>query len=302
MKDERKTEIRVGITVIVGVVLFIWVLSWAKNYSLTSSREIVNVKFDNVSGLEVGDNVTVNGVKKGYVEGMEVKGDNVIVKLTIDSDVKLKKDATFAVSMLDLMGGKKVEVTPGDSPQPIDLTKIQHGIFEADIPKVMSIIGQVEGDLPGIISDLKVSLNSLNTYLTDRQLNKNIKLSVKNLAIISEKLNRLLDENSKNFNSLAKNSNELITQMNEFLTNNRDNIEKTLSNIRDLTSRTDTLIAQINDFAKETKQKQNNIGKLMYNEDLYKKLNLTVDQINQLTKILLHQVQGKGINIDAHIF
>jgi len=302
MKDERKTEIRVGITVIVGVVLFIWVLSWAKNYSLTSSREVVNVKFDNVSGLEVGDNVTVNGVKKGYVEDMEVKGDNVIVKLTIDSDVKLKKDATFAVSMLDLMGGKKVEVTPGISSQPIDLTKVQHGIFEADIPKVMSIIGQVEGDLPGIISDLKVSLSSLNTYLTDHQLNRNIKLSVKNLAIISEKLNRLLDENSKNFNSLAKNSNELITQMNEFLTNNRTDIEKTLSNIKDLTSRTDTLIAQINGFAKDTKQQKNNIGKLMYNEDLYKKLNLTMDQINQLTKTLLHQVQGKGINIDAHIF
>lgn len=302
MKDERKTEIRVGITVIAGIIIFIWVLSWAKNYSLTSSREVVNVRFNNVSGLEVGDNVTVNGVKKGFVEDMKVEGDDVIVKLTVDSDVKLKKDATFAVSMLDLMGGKKVEITPGVSSQPLDLAKVQHGVFEADIPRVMSIIGKVEGDLPGIISDLKTSLSSLNTYLTDHQLNKNIKVSVKNLAEISGKLNRLLDENSKTFTKLAKNSNELITQMNGFLTANRSDIEKTLSNLRDLTSRTDTLISQINVFAKETKEKKNNIGKLMYNGDLYKKLNLTVDQINELTKILLKQVQGKGINIDAHIF
>ena len=32
MKNERKTEIRVGLTVLVGILVFIWILGWAKNF------------------------------------------------------------------------------------------------------------------------------------------------------------------------------------------------------------------------------------------------------------------------------
>ena len=115
MKNERKTEIRVGLTVLVGILVFIWILGWAKNFSLQSNEQLIKVRFINVSGLEIGDQVTVNGMRKGYVKEMIVEPNNVVVELSIDNDIKLKEDASFAISMLDLMGGKKVEVFPGTS-------------------------------------------------------------------------------------------------------------------------------------------------------------------------------------------
>ena len=57
MKDLRKTEIRVGITVIVGLLIFIWILSWAKNFSLSSNQKSLLVKFNSVAGLEIGDTI-----------------------------------------------------------------------------------------------------------------------------------------------------------------------------------------------------------------------------------------------------
>ncbi len=45
-------------------------------------------------------------MRKGYVKEMLVEPNNVLVELSIDNDVQLKEDATFAISMLDLMGGK----------------------------------------------------------------------------------------------------------------------------------------------------------------------------------------------------
>lgn len=302
MKDERKTEIKVGITVIVSVLIFIWVLSWAKNYSLTSDQQTLKVKFDNVAGLDVGDNVMVNGVKKGTVENLDVQGNHVIVTLDIDSEIKLKEDASFSISMLDLMGGKKVDISPGVSSQPLDTKEIQDGVFEADIPKVMAILGRVEGDLPNIISDLKISVHSINNYLSDNELHSDIKSSVKNLNKISSKLNHLLDENYENISQLTKNSNELVSQMNEFVKNNSSDINATIKNIKELSSKTDTLVSQLSAITKETKEKKNNIGKLMYDESIYNKLNTTLDQINELTKILLEQVKSKGINIHANIF
>ncbi len=124
MKNERKTEIRVGLTVLVGILVFIWILGWAKNFSIKSNEHVVKVRFTNVSGLEIGDQVTVNGLRKGYVKEMIVEPNNVLVELAIENDVQLKADASFAISMLDLMGGKKVEVFPGSSQTAYDNSKV----------------------------------------------------------------------------------------------------------------------------------------------------------------------------------
>ena len=66
MKDQRKTEIKVGITVLLGLIIFLWVLGWAKNWTVNSQRKEIIVEFSSVAGLEVGDPVTINGVRKGY--------------------------------------------------------------------------------------------------------------------------------------------------------------------------------------------------------------------------------------------
>jgi|GEM_PF-6139877 len=82
MKNQRSTEIKVGITVLIGLILFIYVLSWTKNFSFTSSDQIIKVMFDNVSGLETGNNVTVNGVKEGFVKDITVYKASAIVTFT----------------------------------------------------------------------------------------------------------------------------------------------------------------------------------------------------------------------------
>ena len=182
MKDERKTEIRVGLTVLVGILVFIWILGWAKNFSLKSNEQIVKVRFTNVSGLEIGDQVTVNGLRKGFVKEMTVEPNEVLVMLSIENDVHLKSDASFAISMLDLMGGKKIEVFPGTSEMAFDNNKISEGVFYADIPSVMSLFGSVQDDLVTVLKDVKITLHSMNNYLTDEKLNTDVKRSLSNLS------------------------------------------------------------------------------------------------------------------------
>ena len=53
MKDEKKTEIRVGLTVLFGILLFIWIFGWAKNISLKSTEQDINIRFDNVAVANV---------------------------------------------------------------------------------------------------------------------------------------------------------------------------------------------------------------------------------------------------------
>ncbi len=127
MKNPRATEIKVGVTVLLGLLVFIWVLGWAKSFSLSSSDNLVNVKFSKVSGLEIGNNVTVNGVRKGHVKDFVIQGSHVIVTLSISDEIQLKKDAQFSLESTDLMGGRKIEVDPGNSEEELNLSKIQSG-------------------------------------------------------------------------------------------------------------------------------------------------------------------------------
>lgn len=302
MRNERKTEIRVGLTVLVGILVFIWILGWAKNFSIRSNEHVIKVRFANVSGLEIGDQVTVNGMRKGYVKEMIVEPNNVLVELSIENDVQLKEDASFAISMLDLMGGKKVEVFPGTSSRVYDNNKISEGKFYADIPSVMSLFGSVQDDLVTVLRDVKISLHSMNNYLTDDKLNADVKKSLSNLSLLTEKLNAMISENRNDVRSLTQNAVELTETSNKILLTNKDNIDQLFIDLKSAFQKSDTLLTSLNSLTTETVNQQNNVGKLLYDENLIKDLKQTLKQVNELTSILIDQLKNDGVNVDANVF
>lgn len=301
MRDQRKTELKVGISVIVGIILFIWILTWAKSFNLSGSSKTIEVSFNNVSGLEIGDEVAINGVKKGSVASFRIKDDNVIVKLELDSDVRLQEDAIFRVAMLDLMGGKKIEVYPGISNVEIDYSKIQQGLFTADIASVMAMVGNAQEDLTASLKDVKITLNALNNYLTDKQLNENIKNSISNLSEASKKLNFMIEENRENLKKLISNSAELSEEAKSFIGTNKEDLSSAFSVMKNLLEKTDTLVIKLNSFSDEVKQKKNNFGRLLYDEELYSNLTKSINQLNELSKLILEQLKNDGFKVDANV-
>lgn len=302
MKNERKTEIKVGITVITGLIILLWIFGWAKNFSLTSNSNVIKVQFQNVSGLEIGDQVTVNGLRKGFVQDMKVGTNNVLVELSIDNDIVLKEDATFAISMLDLMGGKKIEVFPGKSTLNLDKTKIAQGVFYADIPSAMSLFGSVQDDLVTVLKDVKISLSSLNKIVSDDKFNSDIKKSLSNLVVLTDKINFMISENQRDIKTLTTNAAQLSEKTNQLLTENTDNINTLFLDLKSLVRKSDDLLIDLNTLTSETISQQNNIGKLLYDKDILDKLNKTLEQVNELTSLLIEQLKNDGINVDANIF
>jgi len=302
MKDQKKTEIRVGITVLLGVIILLWILGWAKNFSITPTENTVKVQFSNTAGLEIGDAVTVNGVRKGFVEDLAIKGENVVVTLKIDNNVVLKEDAGFAVSMLDLMGGKKVEISPGSSGKLLDYSQVQAGTFYADIPYVMSMVGTFQEDISSTISDLKITLTSLNNYLGDKKLNDDIKSSMSNLSEVTRKLNILIDENRDNLKKLTANTAELTEETKKFINENKESLNTSVKGLQSVLSNTDSLLAKLNIFTDELKNRQNNLGKIIYDEKIYDDLSQSLKQLNELTKIMIEQLKDDGLKVDADIF
>lgn len=302
MKDQRKTEIKVGVTVFVALLILIWVFGWAKNLSLTSREKELKVEFSSVAGLEIGDPVTVNGVRKGYVKEIDLSKDKVITILQLDGDVDLKNDSKFSVMMLDLMGGKKIEIYPGFSNEEINYSKIQNGEFVGDIASAMAMLGSVQTDLVDVIKDIKITLSNINGVITDKDFNNNLKISLENLVDISNKIDKLLAQNSAEINKLLQNGNELTTNVNDFIKFNKDSISQTITSIKQVLNESKNLISKVNSLIDKTNNNENNLGKFLNDKELLDDIKTSISQVKDLTKILIEQLKGKGIEVKTNIF
>jgi len=302
MKDQRKTEIKVGVTVLFGLLIFLWVLGWAKNWTINAHRKEVNVEFSSVAGLEIGDPVTINGVRKGYVDEITIQGSKVKTLLNLPLDVVLKEDAKFSVMMLDLMGGKKIEINPGIAETELNLDKLQQGVFDGDIASAMAMLGTVQNDLVDVIKEVKISLTTLNQTFTDQKFSSDLKTSVSNLTLLTENLNKLVLNNKDEINQLLKSGTELTKNANEFLKTNRDSISLTISSINNVLKVSKDLLVKVNDFMDKTEKNQNNLGKMLNDPDLMNDLKSTIQQAKELIKVLIDQLKSKGLEVNAHIF
>ena len=302
MKDQRKTEIKVGVTFLLAIIIFLWILGWAKNWTLNLQRKEISVEFSSVAGLEVNDPVTVNGVRKGYVKDIKISGSKVITLLNLPSDIIIKEDAKFSVMMLDLMGGKKVEVNSGSSINELDYNKIQQGSYDGDIASAMSMLGSVQNDLIDVIREVKISVTALNKTITDEKFTNDLKTSVNNLAMLTDNLNKLIVNNKDDLNKLLKSGNELTKNVNSFIETNRDTLTLTINSIHDVLKTSKEVLIKVNDFMDKTNKNQNNFGKLLSDPVLMDDLKATIQQAKDLTKILIEQLKSKGVEVNAHIF
>jgi phospholipid/cholesterol/gamma-HCH transport system substrate-binding protein len=301
MKDQRKTEIRVGITVIVALLIVLWVFSWAKNITVNSNRKEIKIEFSSVAGLEKGDPVTINGVRKGYVKDIFINNNSVSVVVNLDPDVNIKDDAKFYVMMLDLMGGKKIEINPGNSTNQLNFSNLQQGQFLGDISTAMALFGSVETDLVAVIKEVKITLSHLNNTLSDQQFNKDFRASLSNLSQLTENLNELILANSTELNDLLKNSVSLTKSVNEFVSTNKDSTRLALSTLRLALEDSKSLISRVNNFIDQTNNNQNNLGRIINDPAIVNDLKSSLNQLKELTKLLLEQLKKEGIKVDANI-
>ena len=92
-------ETLVGIFVIIGVIVFIVLYTWLSGRISLRNTYDINVRFEDVEGLRVGDPVLVFGIEKGQVKSLHIKRDHVLVVLAMHRDILGK--IGFAIQKTD---------------------------------------------------------------------------------------------------------------------------------------------------------------------------------------------------------
>ncbi len=302
MRNERKAEIKVGITTILSLIVFIWIMGWSKNFLRISGDVEINIIFDTVSGLEVDDEVTIRGLRKGFVKDIILDKNIIVVKISVDQSADLREDMEFWLATVDLMGAKKIEIMPGISKEKLKLDGIHRGKFLPDFSTMMETIGSVKDDLMTIVDNIKISITALNSYLTDEEMKSDLKSSLKNLNGLTYKLNVMLSENRANISTIVENTASISEDTKIFFDENKEDIDVSVSKLKSLLIKSDSLVSQINYITAQTIEGDNNLGKILYDDSLVVKITETFNLLNQISKMILYQLQQDGVKVDANIW
>ena len=78
---------------------------------------IFNAEFGNISGLKVGDDVMIAGIKVGEVSSNYLNNETylAVIRLNLEKNIMLPEDSLARISSSSLLGGQYVEIIPGAS-------------------------------------------------------------------------------------------------------------------------------------------------------------------------------------------
>lgn len=201
MKTTSSQRIKIGLFTLIGLLILIAVIFFIGNQkNLFSSSIHISGNFNNVNGLQAGNNVRLAGINIGVVDDIAIMNDtSVKVTVMIKDDVKkfIKKDARLSIGSDGLMGDKLIVVMPGganttetvnDGDQigavnPMDMDKIMGrltrmaGSTESLIDNLSQIVGKInkgQGSLGRLLNSNKMADDMEHTVVAAKQTIKSV--------------------------------------------------------------------------------------------------------------------------------
>jgi phospholipid/cholesterol/gamma-HCH transport system substrate-binding protein len=280
--DNRTIELRVGIVVAIAAIILFLGIIWIKEYRFNVERYKYGVLFPNVGALGVGDPVTVLGVKKGTVESIILSGGDVLVTFNLTTDVKLKKDAKFTVMNIGLMGERFIDVSPGHSPELLDLSRPVEGFYDTGIPEVMGMAGQMLDEIRRLVAHLE------GIFGTEWS-QESFKETIKDLRKLSADLVTLLDRNKDKLEKTATDLSYTSSELKNLLDKNKGKLQSSVDNFTASSAKLDTITTTLSSLSvslKNLTQKiesgQGTFGKLVNDSTLYNDLRKTTNNLDEL--------------------
>lgn len=284
MKDkQRRMEIAVGITILLAFMITMGVVLWSKGALLSGKQQIVILKFDHVGQLTRSDLVTVSGVEIGRVQSIALQGDSVLVAVRLTRDVQLKTDARATIVSTELMGGRHVEIQPGDASESLAEKAIIRGEYIPGIANLAEVFHENRSSIQQLISDLETSATSLKLLLGDTLGSaRRLHSAIRDFASTASRLDSFLNRYSSSLATAVENLEQSSTMVRDFLTSEGQNARGLLSSGRELTRQLQQLSDSTQLFINKINSQNSSLGKLLRDDTLYTKFNRSISTFDSL--------------------
>ena len=309
MTKEKRTDVSVGLTVLIGIAILFFGIAWAKNWGFRGHEQTLRAVFPTAGGLEPGDPVMVNGIKRGTVRGIELRQSDVIVTMMLSEQADLKRDARASIAMLELMGGKKVELIPGASSEPLPPNALISGNYSGDISSLVAMLTSVSVTMESIAGKTDTLFTSLNSILGGDELKGKMNVTLdranatlKSVGSTAEQLNTLLAEEGPSLRRTLWQADTATRYFSQILSENRpgfrmfmDSSGRAIAEARLAIVKTTALAARLDSLLASGNRKSSLLYRLTQDDAFAGRVDSVLISLTKLSEQL--RLQGLDANI-----
>lgn len=222
----KRRAIIVGIFIFLALAIFIWTVLTLGSQKNTFEKSItVKTFFQNVNGLQKGNNIWFSGVKVGTIEKVALIGNGKVeVDMNIDekSVPYIRKNAKAKLSSDGLIGNKIIEIYGGSSQAPaISSGDVLNNEELLNTDQMMATLSKNNDNLLAITDNLKVVTNkmaqgqgSIGKLLNDEtfadELTKTV-VTLKNASVNLQQLTANVNRYTSRLNDSGTLANDLVS-------------------------------------------------------------------------------------------
>lgn len=310
MQDKRSAEIKVGIVSLVALVLLVAGIILGKGMVLSKTIPI-KIRFPNSGGIQATSPVLVNGVKRGTVGSVKNDNGSVLITVDLDNTDDIYSDVSARITILEVTGGKKIEIFPGKSGNKFNVDNEIIGETPADIADLVAVAGGMVNELTAMVKRLDTIAVSVNTILSDGEVNSKLRKVLNNSDQITEDLKMLINNNKGNLASSLKDAKDIVADLKVAVKNNEPKIAKLIDNLDEKVNglgaflkktenglnNVDAVLGDLKAISSEIKSGKGAANKLIFDKKFAEKIDSTINILNNFIKT----VHKKGINANVRL-
>ena len=290
MEKTTSQKIRLGLFVIIGLLIFILAVYFIgdkqKMFGKTNHLEAV---FNNVNGLQLGNNVRYSGISVGTVRGIEMINDTTIrVDMIIDKTIftHIKKNAIATIGSDGLVGNMIINIIPGIGEEasvlPGDEIRSRNRVSTDDIFNTLSKTNKnaatLTANLLKITDKMMDGKGTMGSLINDTLMARDLKETMRYLKLTGKgasetvlKLNQLIESLDNKDNVIGVIKDSAVAQK----------IKNMVTNLDQSSVGIDKAITNLNATIKNIKDGKGAINYLSNDPKLVRKIDSTMTNINQ---------------------
>ncbi len=301
MEKTNSEKLRLGIFMLVGSILFIAIVYIiGSKQQLFGNTEKIQAVFYNANGLQIGNNVRYSGINVGTVREISMLNDTaILIEMAINrkSFQFIKKNANISIGTDGLVGNMVVNIEPnkGES-EPILPGDVLIGTKKVQADDMINTLSTTNTNAALLTSDLLKITNeimngqgTIGLLLNDKEVASDLKESILELKLTSQAARKSIQSLESLIHSLDKKDNVVGLMKDTAVARHIINIVVTLEKS---TKKMDTVVQNLNLAVLNAKDGKGVINYLSNDPNLVKKIDTTMKNINESSKLLNENLEA----------
>jgi len=294
MKKTNSQKISLGLFVIISTILFVlaaYLIGQRQNMFVKSFT--ISAYFQNVNGLQKGNNVRYSGINIGTVRAIEMVNDSTIrVDMIIEEKIiaHIKKNAIATIGSDGLVGNMIVNIVPGKGTDSLitngDTIASYSKIGPDDILNTLSVSSEnaaiLTSDLIKITNTMIKGKGTFGVLLNDTLMAKDLKQTISNLRVASYTANKTMTDMNDLVSNILKDDKSVLGMiLNDSLT--AEKLRNMVTNLESSTMEIDSTLNEINSVIGDIQSSEGTFNYIVKDTALVNSIRSTMNNINEGT-------------------